>query len=264
MTRVKVPLPVFIRPPLPEMTPENVVEVSSPTVSVPPPNSTCSPVVVPGTASASEAMVCEQPPRSNVAPLAISTAVVSGRAPPSSPSVPPRRFVVPLYVLAAARIIVPVPAFVRPASPETTPPKASVAPPCTSKLGEAVPVKATAPATVSAPGPTTCSVSPAIFNDAKFVVPPQSGSSMEESAVTLRALGRLNVPLAMTAPGMLPKSIIALPVSAPEYWAMIPAPPPAWAYWTVTKCSPGVKSMLSSAVCIPCGPSSFTTCVPST
>ena len=69
------------------MAPENVLELASPTVSVPPPRSTWWPVVPPGTASTSSATCWLAPLTLKVVLEAMLTTVVMGKvfsdAPPA-------------------------------------------------------------------------------------------------------------------------------------------------------------------------------------
>ncbi len=86
---VKTPLPVLVRPPVPLMTPEKLVEVlSPPVVSVPLPR-----VTLP--APASEPIVPLRLFRSKIAPLATLTAEAD-----DTPPAAPRRSVPVLMVVA--------------------------------------------------------------------------------------------------------------------------------------------------------------------
>ena len=93
---VSVPLPDFVKaPPAPDTTPLNVVVALPPTVNVPLP-SVIAPVVLPLT-SAIEATVSLLLFRSNVAPFAICTALLSAITPDApSLSVPALIVVVPV------------------------------------------------------------------------------------------------------------------------------------------------------------------------
>ncbi len=163
--------------------------------------------------------------------------------------------------------MVPSPVSVSPPLPEPPPAKASAAPAPMLKVDEPGPLRVTGPATASVPAaplPATFRVCPPMANEAMVAVPPEAGSWMVESAVTVTAFARLSVPPLVTEPATLPRSTIAPCVSAPEYCTMMPAPPPAWVYSTVIACSPGASSTVPVAVCMACGPSSLTTCWPST
>ena len=111
---MNVPVPDFVRPPVPAIAPENVVEVlSPPVVSVLLPSAT-------DPAPASEP-IASLPPRASVAAFWTVTAAASASTlTPVVESMPADTSTAPLTVLAPPSASVPAPAFVKPVEPART------------------------------------------------------------------------------------------------------------------------------------------------
>ena len=112
----RLPVPAFTKLPVPDMTPEKVVEVLSP-----PALSWADPsVTLP--APAKEPTVSEKPARFQVVPEATETALPSGMTPAApEASAPPVIATPPTKLLAPERVMVPLPCFVKAPVPDMTP-----------------------------------------------------------------------------------------------------------------------------------------------
>ncbi len=255
---VRVPVPAFVMPPVPDMTPEMVsAELLTVICRTAPPRS-MAPV------SVSAPVPPDDWPRMKSAPTTMSLAIVLAvpedeeRVPPaivsvpvpnapSSParSIPDERVVPPEYVLAFESVSVPVPAFVMPPVPDMTPEMVSAE--LLTVICRTAPPRSMAPVSVSAP------------------VPPDDWPRMKSAPTTMSLAIVLAVP---EDEERVPPAIVSVPVPNAELFPTLSVPsssavPPEYVFVPVRVRTP-VPVFVRLPEPVPMTPEMFVAPVPAT